>query len=73
MTAAPPFDFFYDAGSCSLAVRIVLEELELPYEAHRVTARDATDKASQPLWRARNPKGGVPALAPVAGRVHSAL
>lgn len=68
MTAASHFDFFYDAGSCSLAVRIALEELKLPYVAHRVTARDAADEASQPLWRARNPKGRVPALAPVAGR-----
>lgn len=67
MTALPSFDFFYDAGSCSLAVRIVLEELELPYTTHRVSARASDDEASGPAWRARNPKGRVPALSPVAG------
>lgn len=68
MSDAAPFDFFYDAGSCSLAVRIVLEELDVPYTAHRVSARAAGDEASQPAWRARNPKGRVPALSPVPGR-----
>jgi glutathione S-transferase len=62
------FDFFYDAGSCSLAVRIVLEELSIPYQAYRVTARAASDEATQPTWRMRNPKGRVPALSPVPGR-----
>lgn len=61
-------DFFYDAGSCSLAVRIVLEELGISYSAHRVSARAADDEASRSAWRARNPKGRVPALSPVAGR-----
>lgn len=67
MTVSPPFDFFYDGGSCSLAVRIVLEELGIPYTAHRVSAREADDQASQPAWRVRNPKGRVPALSPIAG------
>lgn len=68
MTTLPQFDFFYDAGSCSLAVRIVLEELHIPYVEHRVTARASNDEASRPAWLARNPKGRVPALSPVAGR-----
>lgn len=68
MSRAPSFDFFFDAGSCSLAVRIVLEELDIPYTAHRVSARAIGDEASQPAWRARNPKGRVPALSPVPGR-----
>lgn len=68
MIDTPCFDFFYDAGSCSLAIRIVLEELALPYTAHRVTARSVTDAASQPEWIVRNPKGRVPALSPVPGR-----
>lgn len=63
-----PLDFFYDAGSCSLAVRIVLEETGIPYVAHRVSARTVDDAASQPAWLARNPKGRVPALSPVPGR-----
>lgn len=68
MIANPCLDFFYDAGSCSLAVRIVLEEGGFAYRAHRVSARDGNAEASQPSWLARNPKGRVPALSPVAGR-----
>ncbi len=67
MTEKHSLDFFYDAGSCSLAVRIVLEEGGFAYRAQRVSARGREDEASQPPWRARNPKGRVPALSPVAG------
>ncbi len=68
MIAEPCLDFFYDAGSCSLAVRIVLEESGFAYRAHRVSARDQDGEASRSAWLARNPKGRVPALSPVAGR-----
>lgn len=68
MTGEPSLDFFYDAGSCSLAVRIVLEESGFAYRAHRVSARDKDGEASRPSWLARNPKGRVPALSPVTGR-----
>lgn len=67
MRDEPTFDFFYDAGSCSLAVRIVLEEGGFAYRAHRVSARDEARDTRQPSWLARNPKGRVPALSPVAG------
>ena len=67
MIDEPCFDFFYDAGSCSLAVRIVLEEGNFVYREHRVSARDRADETSRPAWLARNPKGRVPALSPVAG------
>ena len=63
-----PFNFFYDAGSCSLAVRIVLEETGARYVGHRISARTTNDAASQPAWLARNPKGRVPALSPVPGQ-----
>jgi glutathione S-transferase len=63
-----PLEFFYDAGSCSLAVRIVLEECGFPYQERRVTARDADRDTLRPDWLVRNPKGRVPALLPVAGR-----
>jgi len=46
----PCLDFFYDAGSCSLAVRIVLEECGLAYQAHRVSARDQDGEAGRPAW-----------------------
>ncbi len=72
MTVGTPFDFFYDAGSCSLAVRIVLEECEIRYTEHRVTARDADRDTLRTEWLARNPKGRVPALSPVTGRAGGA-
>ena len=68
MPDAPSFDFFYDSGSCSLAVRIVLEEIGASYRAHRVSARDDARDTRRLSWLARNPKGRVPALSPVAGR-----
>ncbi len=68
MPDEPCFDFFHDAGSCSLAVRIVLEEGGFAYRAHRVRARDEGRETRRPSWLARNPKGRVPALSPVAGR-----
>ncbi len=67
MTGEPPFDFYYDPGSCSLAVRIVLEEGGFDYRAHRIPARDQDRETNRPAWLARNPKGCVPALSPVAG------
>lgn len=48
-------------------MRIVLEEGGFRYHAHRVTARDRDRETSRPAWLARNPKGRVPALAPVPG------
>ncbi len=69
MTEEPDLQFFYDAGSCSLAVRIVLEEVGFAYRAHRVSARDRNGDTSRPAWLARNPKGRVPALSPVPGSV----
>lgn len=68
MSDEPSFDFFHDPGSCSLAVRIVLEEGRFTYRALQVTARDRDRDTIQPAWLARNPKGRVPALSPVAGK-----
>jgi glutathione S-transferase len=61
-------DFFHDPGSCSLAVRIVLEEGSFVYRAHAVSARDQDRETVHQEWVARNPKGRVPALSPVPGR-----
>jgi glutathione S-transferase len=60
-------DFFHDPGSCSLAVRIILEEGRFRYRTHIVSARDEDRATRTPAWLARNPKGRVPALSPVAG------
>jgi glutathione S-transferase len=60
-------DFFHDPGSCSLAVRIILEEGLFRYRTHIVSARDEDRATRTPAWLARNPKGRVPALSPVAG------
>lgn len=67
MIEEAPFHFYYDTGSCSLAVRIVLEEGNFAYHAHRVSARDRDRETVHPRWLARNPKGRVPALSPVPG------
>lgn len=67
MTEGPALDFYYDPGSCSLAVRIVLEEGGFDYRAHRIAARGQSCETDRPAWMARNPKGRVPALSPVAG------
>ena len=61
-------EFFHDPGSCSLAVRIVLEEGDFAYRAHVVSARDADRETARSAWTARNPKGRVPALSPIVGR-----
>lgn len=61
-------DFFHDPGSCSLAVRIVLEEGGFAYRAHSVSARALDRATARSEWMARNPKGRVPALSPVPGR-----
>ena len=67
MNHEPQLDFFHDPGSCSLAVRIVLEEGGFSYRAHRVSALDRDRDTLSPAWLARNPKGRVPALSPVPG------
>lgn len=52
--------FFYSPGACSLASHIILEELQLPYEAIRIDLRSGQNKAAEFL--AVNPNGVVPAL-----------
>lgn len=47
-------------GSCSTGIHILLEELELVFEAHLVNLM-AGDQNS-PEYRAINPKGSIPAL-----------
>lgn len=57
---------YYSPGACSLAPHIVLEEIGAPFALERVQAGVAT---VTPEWKAKNPKGRVPALSGVAGRI----
>ena len=52
--------FYYATNSCSLGIRVLLEELGLAYEAHRIDF--ASKQQFTPEYRAVNPKGKVPAL-----------
>jgi glutathione S-transferase len=65
---------YYSPGSCSLAVHIVLEEIGVPYSVELVSAsgRLAGEMTETPEWKATNPKGRVPALSAVPGRVGGA-
>jgi glutathione S-transferase len=63
------YRLFYSPGACSLAVHIVLEEVGAPYELELVSSRGEREGSmtASAEWRAVNPKGRIPALAPVPG------
>jgi glutathione S-transferase len=54
-----------------MAVHIVLEEIGEPYELELVSSRGHLGGVgtTSPEWKAKNPKGRVPALSGVAGRI----
>lgn len=65
------FCLFYSPGACSLAPHIVLEEIGLPFETRLISASGGRDTDTD-AWRQVNPKGRVPALTGVPGRIGGA-
>lgn len=62
------YRLYYSPGACSLAPHIVLEEIGQPYETELISAA-AGEMTQTPEWHAINPKGRVPALLAVPGRI----
>lgn len=59
--------FYHSPGACSLAVHIVLEEVDAPYvPITRLVQADASETTTEDYLRL-NPKGRVPALSGVPG------
>src|SRR6516164_5705195 len=65
---------YYSPGACSLAAHIVLEEIGKPYALDLVSSSGPREgkMTATAAWRAVNPKGRVPALSGVAGRIGGA-
>jgi glutathione S-transferase len=66
-----PHCLYYSPGACSMAAHIVLEEIGEPYELKLVSSRGRLggEGTTSRAWIARNPKGRVPALSGVPGRI----
>jgi len=62
---------YYSPGACSLAAHIVLEEIGAPYELELVSSSGRLGGAgtTSAAWLTQNPKGRVPALSGVPGRI----
>lgn len=65
---------YYSPGSCSMAAHIILEEIGAPYELQLISSLGATEgkMTATSDWKAVNPKGRVPALLGVPGRIGGA-
>jgi glutathione S-transferase len=65
------YRLLYSPGACSLATHIVLEEIGLLYQLELVSASGPREgeMTSTAAWKAVNPKGRVPALSNVPGRI----
>ncbi|MBV8650182.1 MAG: glutathione S-transferase N-terminal domain-containing protein, partial [Alphaproteobacteria bacterium] len=68
------YRLYYSPGACSMAAHIVLEEIGEPYETELISSSGAREgKMTQTAaWKAVNPKGRVPALSGVPGRIGGA-
>jgi glutathione S-transferase len=62
---------YYSPGACSMAAHIVLEEIGEPYDLELVSSHGKLggEGTISPAWMAQNPKGRVPALSGVPGRI----
>jgi len=65
------YRLYYAPGACSLAPHIILEEIGSPYELVLVSSGpgDQGMTTFSPEWKTLNPKGRVPALLGVPGRI----
>jgi glutathione S-transferase len=65
---------YYSPGACSMAVHIVLDEIGEPFETELISSRGQHEGAetSTPAWLRTNPKGRIPALSGVPGRMGGA-
>lgn len=65
---------YYSPGACSLACHIMLEEVGAAYELTLISSRGERqgEMTDTPEWRKVNPKGRVPALSKVPGRIGGA-
>lgn len=65
---------YYSPGACSLAAHIVLEEIGKPYELELVSSAGVRQGSMTGTaeWHQINPKGRVPALTGVPGRIGGA-
>src|ERR1700761_9080811 len=65
---------YYSPGACSMAAHIVLEEIGVPYDLELVSSRGRLggEGTTSAAWMAQNPKGRVPALSGVQGRMGGA-
>lgn len=68
------YRLYYSPGACSMAAHIALEEIGEPYEIELVSSSGVREGSmtATPAWKAINPKGRVPALLGVAGRIGGA-
>jgi glutathione S-transferase len=66
------YRLYYSPGSCAMAAHIALEEIGAPYELELISSRGQGKATATPEYKAINPKGRVPALLGVPGRIGGA-
>jgi glutathione S-transferase len=65
------YTLYYSTGACSMAPHIALEEIGEPFELELVSSRGEREgrMTATAEWRAKNPKGRIPALLGVPGSI----